>query len=68
MTAVTLLRSAREKALAQLESTASAYVEVYGHPQGLHELGEDLCRIVAQKYNPTNGWTELVQHIMKISG
>lgn len=68
MTDIALLPGTREDALAKLDGAASAYVERYGYPRGLHELGGDLCRIVSQKYDPNNGWTELVHHIMKISG
>ena len=68
MTVVDSLSGTRADAIVQLRKAASAYVDIYGHPQGLYELGEDLCRIVAKDYDETAGWTHLIQHLMKISG
>lgn len=53
MTVVDSLSVTRADAIEQLRKAASAYVEIYGHPQGLYEFGEDLCRIVAKDYDDT---------------
>ena len=58
----------QDDAREQLRKAAAAYVELYGTPHGLYELGEDLCRIVAPEHGGRGAWTELVRHLMKISG
>lgn len=57
----------RRRAFASLELAAYQYTELYGNKEGMEELGEDLCRRIAPSKN-TEGWANLVRHLVKISG
>ena len=46
---------------------AAQYVELYGHKEGIEEMGEDLCKYIAQGKHP-EGWAGLVRHLVRISG
>ncbi|UZJ60897.1 hypothetical protein OKW98_03905 [Pseudomonas sp. KU26590] len=62
-TTVELKRRVREN----LESVADQYIYLFGKKEGMEEIGEDLCRLVAPNRHP-GGWCGLVQHLVKISG
>jgi hypothetical protein len=58
----------RDKAREELRCVAVLYTEIYGDPDGIYQMGEDLCREVAQLKDHHMGWTKLVTHLVKISG
>lgn len=57
----------KRRAFASLELVANQYIQAYGAKEGIEEMGEDLCkRIAPNAYH--NGWDQLVNHLVKISG
>lgn len=58
----------KDRALEQLRQAAKLYSAAYGVDKGIFELGEHLCRIVAQEEVGIEGWPNLLAHLRKISG
>ena len=57
----------KRRVFENLQLVAAQYVELYGHKEGLEEMGEDLCKHIAQGKHP-EGWAGLVRHLVRISG
>lgn len=65
----TTLDERKHRAFQELMRVAELYVAIYGYNEGLNEMGEDLCKRVAQdaRLHP-GGWDGLLRHFIKISG
>lgn len=57
----------KRRAFENLQLVAAQYVELYGHKEGIEEMGEDLCKHIARGKHP-EGWAGLVRHLVRISG
>lgn len=57
----------KRRAFQELERVAEIYLEVHGHEHGINEMGEHLCKRIANRVHP-GGWDALLRHLIKISG
>jgi len=63
----TAARELGKRCLDDLEVVASQYIRLHGKKEGVEQMGEHLCKVIAQRQHP-DGWDGLVKHLLKISG
>ena len=58
----------KRKARDALIEAADEYIAIFGNPQGVLQMGEDLCRVIAPQKCGPGGWDALLRHLIRISG